>query len=257
MVDIDIKYFMGQSKEDIPGELFKFISFDDNIGLNCKKIQSIKEDFIWLSRYDCLNDPFDGDGMKYDLSNPDHNTMKGFADETRGKTFVSCFTSDIDNLPMWAHYANNYKGICIKFEVIDSNNFSKVIYKEDRTDVDTFVDESYKIKQKLEDKIISQNDLIKENAIKIFFQSMITKNSAWKYENEYRIISRLKNNSSDKGGYAGYEEMGIKAKEIYIGINCDEELIERLVNIAEYKKYNVFKMKISNEKYGFEWEKII
>jgi len=30
---------------------------------------------------------------------------------------IACFTEDHENLPMWAHYANNHKGVCVMFDL--------------------------------------------------------------------------------------------------------------------------------------------
>lgn len=35
------------------------------------------------------------------------------------KQRVTCFSADFDNMPMWAHYANNHNGVCLRFEYPD------------------------------------------------------------------------------------------------------------------------------------------
>jgi Protein of unknown function (DUF2971) len=46
---------------------------------------------------------------------------------------VTCFSENFNsNMPMWAHYSNNYKGFCIEYNIINSNNIFPVLYGEKR-----------------------------------------------------------------------------------------------------------------------------
>jgi hypothetical protein len=88
---------------------------------------------------------------------------------------IFCVSSRFNSLPMWAHYAKNAKGFVIEFNELENyfnenktgilNKLEKVYYTKTRSGV-TFEAGSYK---------------------SVFFE----KNSDWKYEEEYRVISDL------------------------------------------------------------------
>ena len=43
-----------------------------------------------------------------------------------------CFTQNPNDMPMWAHYANEHQGFCVEYEIINNSNFYPVIYVDNR-----------------------------------------------------------------------------------------------------------------------------
>ena len=96
-----------------------------------------------------------------------------------------CLTEERDNLVMWAHYANNYKGFVIEFD--DNHEFfhekdsqmgelghvRQVNYSQDRPNHVSFTDLS---------------------AAEIFF----LKCEEWSYEKEWRMLKRLPSDEADE-----------------------------------------------------------
>ena len=110
--------------------------------------------------------------------------------EFLSKITISCFsTSGWDNQLMWAHYANSYSGICIEYDFKKISSFIgfvyPVIYTEKRPTLS------------LEDLGIAGIDINAEDDKLIHcdtnlshvFQYLLTKNTCWNYEDEWRIIN--------------------------------------------------------------------
>lgn len=83
-------------------------------------------------------------------------------------TGVYCLTTEPDNLLMWAHYADNHKGICLEFSnqiALEVGVPMKVAYSHLRTPIRMYG--------------------AQENSLEL---SLCTKSSHWAYEEEWRLI---------------------------------------------------------------------
>lgn len=71
-----------------------------------------------------MNDPSEGKSLMEFLSN--HTTFNYNESHKQGysKIYLSCFTTEIDNLPMWSIYGNDGQGCCLVFneDYFDSTN---------------------------------------------------------------------------------------------------------------------------------------
>lgn len=85
---------------------------------------------------------------------------------------VSCFSSENDNLLMWAHYADSHKGVCFEFKAGGSffGAAQQVQYQDDIPEVNYF------------------------SAPEVWMQCILTKSNHWSYENESRIVLPGANN---------------------------------------------------------------
>lgn len=76
-------------------------------------------------------------------------------------------THSLDEL-MWAHYADNFRGVCLEFDFNEdteiSNLFNRIVYTDDMPEVDNLVREE-------------------------FLKAYSTKRKKWEYECEYRLIT--------------------------------------------------------------------
>jgi len=97
-------------------------------------------------------------------------------EDMRCTTGISCFSESDDSLLMWAHYANNHRGICVEYDLMEINKQLQftpipIVYSNDRVcynmlDVNT----------------------VEKDAISLFVQSLTSKSEEWSYEREWRII---------------------------------------------------------------------
>lgn len=120
--------------------------------------------------------------------------------------------SDTNNCPlMWAHYADNHKGICLGFFASD-NEFSgarRVNYELTYPDFALW-DES----QETQDRMI------------------LTKSDDWKYEKEYRLIHFKK--PEEKNYDIGYWKLpSAVLSSIHLGCQMSDETIKMIVAAVE------------------------
>lgn len=110
------------------------------------------------------------------IVNQNLKTLQATFSELRNTVGVSCFSESEDSLLMWAHYANNHRGICVEYDLLEINNILKftaipIIYSQERTRFNLFKPER-----------------IENDAIGLFIQSLTSKSPEWSYEKEWRII---------------------------------------------------------------------
>lgn len=182
-----------------PASLYKY--YRDTV----ENLDAVKNNKMWYSAPCNFNDVFDCDISIDDKKvfnealklfpdkrgiRPGSNAWKNFRatiiqqlralrsqfDELRNTTGVSCLSESENSLLMWAHYANNHRGFCVEYDLLEINrilNFSAipVIYSEDRTCFDFFDPQT-----------------IEKDTLKLFIQSLTSKSPEWSYEKEWRIV---------------------------------------------------------------------
>lgn len=156
---------------------------------------------LYACHYAMLNDPMEG---IYYYNSRDGELLKNHMEEikTVKNTLKICSLSKNRNNPlMWAHYAQEGKGINIGVQ-LKTENAEKVEYKKDSL-------------------IANLNFNIRDdNAAKIILKN---KSNAWRYEKEMRV-------------FTSKEYVDIIIKEIIFGTRTDEIIKDLIKNIAE--KYN-------------------
>ena len=264
--------------DSIPKTMYKFISLNEPTNCNklCKydsisqmKINAIRENKFWLSTYENLNDPFELKSLyineekikKYnypiELVNELINSYK--------KILIGCFTTRfLDNLPMWAHYANNHMGICLEYEIINPEKIFPISYENERIQANVAIMNCLS----LITKDIKGNITPKEKEDLNFYQSILfhnnlIKDTSWKYEDEYRLIYPrfflpdhiLK---KDGGCLINTKMIGIKIKNIYLGLNCNEIYKTQLIDISKELGIGVYQVSFNNEntKYMLDYKEV-
>lgn len=135
-----INYAVDQGS--LPKYLYRYRTINENF------MDSLQNDYLWFSKLDDFNDPFDGrlvmpqtythveicDYMekvgkisRSQASNIVFNAVKNMADFCRfvenviqaqkERTKICCFSPINDNILMWSHYSDSHKGVCLEFNV--------------------------------------------------------------------------------------------------------------------------------------------
>lgn len=163
---------------------------------------------------------------------------------SRSLVRIACFTSKGNNLPMWSHYANNHKGICLEYNSDEIRN----VYQRNKlfpvSYVDILPDVTYMMLNKTQPRF------------SLFDYIALHKFADWNYEDEWRLIH-------DAGSwYYGPEDVPkeywnkgkviqfIKPSRIILGINIIEAHEERMREIAEIAGVPVTKAKLTQ--YGLD-----
>ncbi|WP_175726375.1 DUF2971 domain-containing protein [Burkholderia ambifaria] len=169
--------------------------------INTNTFSEIAERQAWFSKYSELNDPFEG---RYVNKSSDIGM-----DVLIQKIRVCCFSKRNDNLLLWAHYAENHRGVCLEYDIPDE------IFRTQ------FFPINYSATQPVIEKInrypvgdVNAGSLLMTMKDAVF----LMKSEDWKYEEEWRML-RITERLAEKG-----EKHAIPGNlsAVYFGLHTSE-----------------------------------
>lgn len=121
---------------------------------------------------------------------------------------------------MWAHYANNHKGVCIKYHF--NNDITRFADKA-QSQIAYFRDIEY----------TSNMDVYRKNGAINLQDAFFVKGKAWEYENELRLLAY------DPHGTGDYTSIDAKNSiaAIYFGLKCPEDKQAEIIDILKGRKW--------------------
>lgn len=147
----------------------------------------------------------------------------------------------LKNILMWSHYADEHKGICIKYK-LNGNCIMN----------DQYADAGHlTLLHRIEYKNINPMS-VKEKSIQIGL-AFTHKAPCWKYEKEARLICY--NDKEEKEHVAFPYDNNISIEAVYFGLHCSDEnkvIIKRLLSDQNIKYYEM-KYNYDNV-YNMEWD---
>ena len=227
----------------IPLKLYKYGSFQSPYW---GKV--IYKGEIHLSQAKCFNDPFDckarfnyheaikkGDFrdklfstyLGRDFENIPEEIIQNYAVEgLRKDIYVFCFSEVWDSLLMWAHYANNYNGFCVEYDMSEVSDriidkLYPVLYEKDYIDVTS--------------RLINFNE-------NVGLICNLSKAEEWSYEREWRIV--------DYSYQSFYLRKALKT--VYLGKNCEKNIQKEIIAWAKEKGKKIYSVQASNTEYKLE-----
>ncbi len=187
-----------------------------------------------IARWNDLNDPFELAGAIFadkDL----RKEMRRIKDEIHAAMGMLCFSKNWKNPVQWSHYADNHRGICLGFDIHD-NLLQEVDYVTERVEC-TLADI-----QKSSDKETHKN---------LIHVMMTTKYVDWRYEQEVRVFSMLKNEND--GLFFQNFDQDLVLREIIVGARSD---VSR-ADIAQALGANVQGIDVCKARLGFNRFEIV
>ena len=161
-------------------------------------LKTLYEHRMKISIFADMNDPFEL--SSFNLENVYY--PEGFATANRqisDTMGVLCFSRNWWNPVLWAHYSDKHKGICLGFDVPD-NCVREV----------TYISEPLPPPQRRED--------LTETLV---LQAVSTKFEHWRYEDEVRLFTDLKESEGGLYFYDFYEDaVQMQLKEVIVGVRC-------------------------------------
>ncbi len=159
------------------------------------------EQRFYASSFFDLNDPMEG------LFEYEAGTKQEYIDAIvwgKKKLRVCSFSRNWENLLLWAHYADGFKGVCIELDLKKPRNnafkIARVTYEPGRL---LFSNDAGQQVDKMPSKILSR------------------KNVAWEYEKEVRTLSQHK-----------YIRDGITIKSVLLGLRTPHVLKQAIVRMT-------------------------
>ncbi len=245
-----------KQKPETPETLFKYRT------LNKHCISDILSGCFYSSKAKLFNDPFDpyihiknSKKLKLELieivnRNYEKNseiikaknetimkiTEKQVTQLFKNSVFIYCLSNvDITRNIMWAHYADNHKGICIEYKMKDylptvkyprvktqENYFEKVKYIDKNIDATKIITNFYEF----------INSKVKDEIARVNYESLyLLKALMWKYEKEYRFI--YYHNDKKEFKLIRHKLNAPKIKAIYCGVNISEKDRKILYNVID------------------------
>ena len=249
-------------EERAPKYLYKY--YRDNQ----RNVDAVFNNKMWYSAPISFNDPYDCD---FALDEPaiinsllysivcDNNMRKGSVawksayitlkkefpkfkmviEDMKSSMGVACLCEDYNNVLMWSHYANNHKGMCVKYNLMDFNRILKytpipVIYSKNRN-----------VLRRL------RMNYIEHDITSLFVENLVNKEEAWKYENEWRIVRDEKacGEQWDNTRHGALLD-SIRPEAVIIGCNADRQFENEVKGKCKSEGIRVFKMEKRNNDYG-------
>lgn len=230
-----------------PKTLYKYEAF------STQSLQNLKSQSIYFSPPSGFNDPYDCslDAIIKDISNEDAEsfrcyylldsrlpidhkeklrnanveqlkssitrTIRQAINEVKcailGSYGVSCFSECNDDLLMWGHYSDSYKGFCLAFSTDDAV-FEKVM----------------PVKYTSTIPMIDSLPIIVDRNFDQWFDLFCTKSDKWVYEKEWRLIHK---------SVGEYTYLANTLKAVYFGSDMDVQSIEIVCLILAGQNLNV------------------
>lgn len=258
----------------------------------------LEQSRIYLSDPETFNDPFDGYFSIRFTTEQDKVDAKQVLEELRGKLEkegnlqkergemleknlfnqiplenfrVSCFSEDNKNDLMWAHYADQHRGVCLVYEIdnvdetfIRENN-CLVFAEENRGESDNYSYFGGNLKLLLARIDYSKNkEFLKVSSGKIesdynVERAIYAKSKCWEYEHEIRLVAELPFGYAFGQGTYFCKVNKSALKEVRFGVRLEDKYKEKIQKIIEHSGYNevVFKTAVINvDDFSINYEKM-
>ena len=228
-----IAYFI----ECVPDYLIKFYSLSDDASSNEKRFKKLRSNANWFDIPEHQNDPFD---MKMAYVDEEIAKEKGACDEAvmtaksllnglqNGFALCSFIDTDVNNLPMWAFYANNHQGYCVRYKINKKELVFRVLYEPERIGTLGVLLQLYAAMKASDEQKAETKEL--QLYRHCLFNLINCKHISWKSEKEFRIIFPVEKRC---GLNIRNEATGLELTDVYMGINCSTENQERLKEICQ------------------------
>lgn len=239
------------------GKIYKFIAFDENTKLNEIKIECLCQDVLWFSHYIYLNDKTEFE-INFDVHSVSRRTGRSikqinyFIGIIKEMYDICSFTYCFEPY-MWNEYANNGKGICIVFDVVNYDMLFPVDYVEkSKIDFTKLLADSFLISP---EERMNRNDpmallpFVVKNPMNGVLKSYKEKEIRILYSayddgsfNNGIISPQVKYNKKYRGSNVSYEKCGIKVDKIIIGNHCSGEIESKIIVECNKKEYSFEKI---------------
>ena len=203
--------------KQFPNKLYKYKGIQDKIDFD-RIIDIIESEKIYIPTREELNDPLEGahippvrygicGGWNYDA----RHQIPHYAENIINQYRILSLSADERNMQMWAHYGNNYEGVCFEFSTNGVFGKAKPVNYDEAP---------------IGEALYEPNE---EELKKVIENGYFYKSKGWESEKEYRIITDY-----------SCSELKFDRKDIlsiFIGHNVADEYRDILYDTC--KRYNI------------------
>ncbi|RYD01846.1 hypothetical protein N752_28145 [Desulforamulus aquiferis] len=264
-----LKTALNYRKIHMPKILYKYVSLSDNYcnknnnyctifqESNERKFTTLKNNQIWMSRFDNLNDPYEYRAMylkSEELSNKGWplDMLDEYLHKMKSIYLIASFTTNIvDNMPMWAHYSNNHKGFCVEYRVLNPKVVYPISYEEERFAIGSIITSIFNLSNDIFSGKIDEDDKEFQFYLTLINHLGLIKHKTWQYENEYRIL-HADLGGNNPGAPIQSIEVGLDISGIYVGSQCSFENTDRLTKIAKDIGIKIYQMYLDDKEPNYK-----
>lgn len=245
-------------RKRMPTKVYKYFSLGNGDVKDGQRLETVANNKLWSSVPTGFNDPFECEYMYIsekelgEIGFPPNTMQKALnlwetlIGAIRERITIVCFTQNPNDMPMWAHYANEHKGFCVEYEIDDPSKLYPVFYTDKRLPAQAlFVNLIYSFFNSDvpdDDRRLLLNHIVLLSAFK---------DKSWSAENEIRaIFLNGRANLSGKGRLCSCEEIGIHPTRLFIGVNCSPDNEKRLIDLSEKLQIEYEKCELSSNKFA-------
>ena len=172
-----------------------------------------------------------------------------------GKMFLTtCLSETPSSILMWSHYAMNHAGFCIEYDFnsLSSENkyitehLEKVTYKDQLPSLQ--LTSLIQIMRKKLDPNFKKDPAVTEATAETCIEAILTKNSVWNYEKEWRLIFYKQDTNVPQKIPC--------ASKIILGTDISDSNKASLLSLAREKNLPVFQAYLIPDKYAIDFYQI-
>lgn len=164
-------------------------------------LEAIRDQRLKISTVEDLNDPFEWLSITGDQRV--RRVLRKARTELGAQLGLICFSSSCRHPLLWAHYADNHKGLCLGFDIKEHNELREVDYIRERMGWSEF------------------RSLTSEEGVRILLSYFSVKFDAWSYESEYRMLVELGNQDPVSGLFFQSFQPHMTLRQVLVGERCD------------------------------------
>jgi hypothetical protein len=226
----------------LPRRLYRYRRVQSADLLN-REMDAIRNNYIWCSNFEALNDPMEGIfRLTPTAANmPNGHRIPSAVIEVMIQMGVCCFSDTCENDIMWAHYAGECSGICIAYSAHDLRDGLSGVW-------------GARVQYDIQSPILSDHETLdlEHAAIK----ALSSKKEAWSYEREWRLLTKpLAVNAPGKLQIQGQNPV----KGILFGSRTDSRVIDAVrasLNGVRNDSIKYYEPVLTRGTYRYEWKEI-
>ncbi|WIG82984.1 DUF2971 domain-containing protein [Photobacterium damselae] len=236
-----------------PKILFKYRKFDKG----CLELLLNRQ--LWFAEPASLNDPFEGDSSfsevldavwdNYPLPQEERDCYKEAIKNKLAKTGICSFSKARKNQLMWAHYADEHKGVCIGFKEDLLRPEGSYVYPIDINYQDEYPFEDIIKRFRYFEKFSTINN-VQSIAGDIYYSILGTKYSSWQYERERRLVSSRSEARSFTPEAVNSITFGLRMPK------RDKETLKLMLSGPEWGHIKWYQAVKSKTKYALDFDEI-
>jgi hypothetical protein len=209
-----------------PQRLYRYRAITNHVD---REIEAIEQGYLHCSAYTDLNDPMEGSFRSSSLLRRDdkYRIIKSEIMGQKSRTGLCSFSEVHNHELMWAHYTDQFSGICVAYSL------SKLLHHlpDEVTFVRLYYDDKVPVVRNAHQEPNDQAKMI-----------LSYKNYRWLYEREWRMFAYI--------GNVHYHNVKC-VTHVYLGSKIDPELKHRVTQALERLKIKTSEMNVTKYKLEF------